>query len=398
MDAKPAVIPREKHSLSRSQFDKRALNILYRLHEAGHEAYLVGGCVRDLLLDKHPKDFDVATSATPEEVKALFKNCRIIGRRFRLAHIYFGRHIIEVATFRANMEDSEHLQKRDGMLVRDNLYGSIEEDAWRRDFSINALYYNIADFSLVDYVGGLKHIKRREIHILGDAKTRYREDPVRMLRAIRFAAKLNFKIGKDTANPIQECADWLEYVPPSRMLDELIKLFHSGHATDVYSLLKKHAVFEIILPASHNAMLDEPKKIDKLFTQLFKDTDSRIGENKTTSPIYLFAALLWPAVIKLKNEIHANGELSHAQSLIEAGFQIMGDQNSISSLPKRFQASIHQIWRLQFRLEKPSSRQLNRTLDNPRFRAGFDLLKLRASTDKTLKPMVAYWEKAQTER
>lgn len=391
MDTKPAVIPRKEHTISRKDLDKYALKVLYRLNEAGFQAYLVGGCVRDLLLDKHPKDFDVATDATPEEVKELFKNCRIIGRRFRLAHIYFGRHIIEVATFRANTADDEHIEKRNGMLVRDNYFGNIEEDAWRRDFTINALYYNIANFSIVDYTGGLNDIDRREVHMIGDAETRYREDPVRILRAIRFAAKLNFNIAQSTAEPIKDCAETLEYVAPSRILDEMIKLFHCGESRRVYELIKQYGLFQVLLPATYSEWEREPKYMDALLTRLFTDTDQRIREDKTVSPIYLFAVMLWPAVITLNNEI-AGDKPPNAHSLIEASYQILADQNAISSLPKRFQNSIHQIWRLQFRLEKRSPRNIQRILHSSRFRAALDLLRLRSHIDKQLKQIVEWWE------
>lgn len=390
----PEIIARAQHTLSRSMVDKYALKVLYRLHDAGYQAYLVGGCVRDLLLKVPPKDFDVATDATPEQVKTVFRNCRLIGRRFRLAHIYFGRHIIEVATFRGNIEeanDKDHL-KKDGIVVRDNVFGSIEQDVWRRDFSINALYYNIADFSIVDYVGGLKDMQKKELHIIGNAEVRYREDPLRMLRAIRFASKLNFTIAKETAKPLTKHGEWLEHIAPSRLLDEVIKLFHSGHASSAYTLLKKYHLFEVLLPATHEELKTNPQTVDTFLRCLFNDTDRRIKEEKTVSSAYLFAVLLWPVVSTLRDSLTGDTHTA-AQALIEAGYQVLFDQSSLTTIPKRLSHHIHQVWRLQYRFDKPSKKILLRTLKHTRFRAAIDLFKLRAKASPSLQPQLDWWQK-----
>ena len=224
------VIPRDQHTISRRDISPNALRVLYRLRESGFGAYLVGGAVRDLLVGGRPKDFDVATDATPEQVKQLFRNCRLIGRRFRLAHVVFGREIIEVATFRANSDDgSGDREVENGMLVRDNVYGSIEDDAVRRDFTCNALYYAIEDFSVRDYTGGFEDVLERRMKLIGDPEQRYREDPVRMLRAVRLAAKLNFEIDAATAEPIPRLASLLGEAAPARLFEEVLKLFLSGH-------------------------------------------------------------------------------------------------------------------------------------------------------------------------
>ena len=278
----PVIIPRSEHSISRADISPNALKVLYRLKEAGYQAFLVGGAVRDLLLGLKPKDFDVATDALPEEVRRLFRNCRLIGRRFRLAHVFFGNEIIEVATFRAaaapEREDAEDVEaeadtgaesRRDepaeftppsdsehrafdtrGRILRDNIYGTIEEDVWRRDFTANGLYYNIEDFSIWDFVDGVNDVKARRLRLIGDPETRYREDPVRMLRAVRFAAKLDFSIESNTEGLIKRLANLLDGVPPARLFDEVLKLFLSGFGAKTYELLQQHGLFEHLFPQS----------------------------------------------------------------------------------------------------------------------------------------------------
>src|SRR3990167_37319 len=227
------IIPRSEHQISRKNIHPHAIKVLYRLKSCGYDAYLVGGCVRDLLLGHQPKDFDIVTNAKPEEIKKIFRNCRLIGRRFRLAHIIFGKNeIIEVATFRSHYgDDNQNNVSHHGMVIRDNVYGTMEEDAWRRDFTINALYYNIADFSIVDFMAGVKDLHDKQLRIIGHAKERYQEDPVRMLRAVRIASKLEMEITSDTASPIKKMAKLLLQISASRLFDEVIKLFHTGHAT-----------------------------------------------------------------------------------------------------------------------------------------------------------------------
>jgi poly(A) polymerase len=392
------IIARPAHTLSRKQVDRHALKVLYQLHNAGFDAYLVGGCVRDLLLNLKPKDFDIATNATPNQVKRLFRNCRLIGRRFRLAHIHFGRHIIEVATFRASHKNASDDKgfSRDGLIVRDNVFGSIEEDAWRRDFSVNALYYNIADFSIVDFTNAMQDIQNRQISILGDAETRYREDPVRLLRAIRFAAKLQFDIAPKTAAPIKAMASILEQVPSSRLFDEMIKLFHSGHAARVYTLLEQYGILDILLPSTAEQLKQQPQTTHALLTQAFADTDDRIQQGKTVSIAYLFAVLLWPSVCEQQKECRQADDLSEVQALIQAGFQVIDDQSCATTLPRRFSTAIQEIWHLQYRLERRRPRTIKRCLSSSRFRAAFDLLCLRAKIDTRLQPLVEWWEQAQT--
>jgi len=294
----PAIIPRSEHRVSRSNISKHALKVLYQLKDAGFQAYLVGGGVRDVLLDRHPKDFDVATDAKPEQVQKIFRNCRLIGRRFRLAHIHFGSHIVEVATFRASAPSqtiNPHLvHSEGGMILRDNVYGTLEEDVLRRDFTVNALYYNIADFSVLDYVGGLKDLKEKTLRMIGDASQRYREDPVRMLRAIRFAAKLGFHIHPESEAPIFELAPLVKQVPSARLFDEYMKLFLSGYAKPSFDLLRHYQLFSVLFPESERCINSKQGEAVLAFISgALKDTDKRVAEDKPVALPFLLAAFLW---------------------------------------------------------------------------------------------------------
>jgi len=282
MDYPPAdVVPRAKHELSRKHISRHALNVLYRLHENGFEAYLVGGGVRDTLLELKPKDFDVATNASPEQVYQLFRNCRLIGRRFRLAHVFFGKDIIEVATFRANsqlMDDDDVQQTHTGLIMRDNSYGTLVEDAWRRDFTVNALYYSIDDFSIVDHVNGMPDLKHKILRMIGEPLTRYREDPVRMLRAVRLASKLGFTIEEETKKPLYHQSDLLKQVPPARLFEEVVKLFLSGHARITFEQLVHYQLFGALFPATVT-YLSNPQ-VHKLILLALRNTDKRVSEEK----------------------------------------------------------------------------------------------------------------------
>jgi len=329
----PNIIHRSEHALSRKEMSEHALKVLYRLKKARYESYLVGGGVRDLLLGLHPKDFDVATDATPEQVRKLFGNCRLIGRRFRLAHVHFGREIIEVATFRASHDQSggEGVTK-DGMIVRDNVYGTLEDDAWRRDFTVNALYYNIYDFSIIDYTGGLEDIESKTIRIIGDAKERLQEDPVRMLRAVRFAAKLNFKIEASLSSSIKENIHLLDGVPVARLFEEVLKLFLHGHALASYELLKEYDLLKHLFSQTAEHLNEAG---DRFITQALINTDLRIQQKKPIAPAFLYAALLWPAVKyeadKLKHE-----DLPLLQVYQIAGQDVLEKQLLQILIPKRF--------------------------------------------------------------
>lgn len=364
------VVPRSEHGISRNEISEYALKVLYRLHKNGYQAYLVGGAVRELLLGKHPKDFDIATDAKPEQVRKLFRNCRIIGRRFRLAHVFFGDEIIEVATFRAAGESvhSEH-----GMVMADNVFGTLEEDAFRRDFTVNALYYNIADFSVVDFMGGMKDIKQGILRMIGEPDVRFREDPVRILRAIRFCAKLNFKLADNLLAPMQELKHLLHNVSSARLYQELAKLFFTGHALDTYELLKKQEMLGFLFPITEKSMSDGIYPTDKLIIQVLKDTDERLSQGKTATPAFLFAAMLWHAVCERAKELVQKGNRPHA-ALFDAQDEVLAEQTKVIGIPKMTQQSIKDIWTLQWRLEKAYQRNAFKLFSHLRFRAGLDFL------------------------
>lgn len=390
------IIPRAEHGISRRQISPAALKVLYRLAEAGHAAYLVGGAVRDLLLGGSPKDFDVATDATPEQVQALFRNCRLIGRRFRLAHVLFGPEIIEVATFRAiHADPDDDREVIDGRVVRDNVWGSQEEDALRRDFTVNALYYGITDFAVRDYVGGYQDIAARRLRLIGDPETRYREDPVRMLRAVRLAAKLGFTIDPPTEAPIAAMKGLLREVPSARLFDECLKLFLSGHAVESFLGLERRGLFPVLFPAAAAALAaDEEGKDRALILRALNNTDARVREDKPVTPAFLFAALLWPAY---RREVEAQlaAGLDPQRSHQEAADAVILAQTRIVALPRRFAGPLVEIWGMQWRFERRQRRRVVALLQHPRFRAGFDFLALRREESPQLAELVAWWEAAQ---
>lgn len=371
------ILPRDKHCISREQINGNALKVLYRLHNAGFSAYLVGGCIRDLLLGITPKDFDIATNASPEEIKNLFYNCRLIGRRFRLAHIHFGRDIIEVATFRGT-HVREQLQNAHGMILRDNVYGKIEEDVLRRDFTINALYYNIADFSVMDFVGGLEDLKRGQLNLIGNPEVRYREDPVRMLRAIRFAAKLNFKIHPRSGDPIRTMGNLLANIPAARLFEEYSKLFLTGNAKATYMLLHDYDVLKYLFP--HTAKLP---KDSQLILEALENTDKRVAEDKSVAPGFLLAVFNW----------HTHQDLCKHMHSREAIDSILREQQKIIAIPRRFVSMVRDIWEVQIRLEKRrSAKQVETLYALAKFRAAYDFLLLRANSDEKAKKAALWWQ------
>ena len=386
------VVPREQHCISRKQISTNALRVLYRLREAGFAAYLVGGAVRDLLLDGHPKDFDVATDASPEQVKQHFRNCRLIGRRFRLAHVHYGPEIIEVATFRGSADDgSGAMEVVDGRIVRDNVYGSIEDDAVRRDFTVNALYYSIEDFSVRDYVGGFKDINDRVLRLIGSPERRFREDPVRMLRAARLAAKLEFSIDKAAVAAIAQWKGLLAGAPPARLFDECLKLFLAGHAVASFRSLVRLGLIDELFPESARAMRADRHGL-ALVEAALQSTDQRIAEDKPVTPAFLFAALLWPAVVA---EAARLGNTLEAEVWSLAAERVVAAQVVRIALPRRFSLPMQEIWLTQQRLESMQARRSGRLLGHPRFRAAFDFLALRAQSDERLRTAVGFWQELQ---
>jgi poly(A) polymerase len=397
-NAKPAlrIIPREQHVISRKNISKAALRVLYRLNEAGYQAYLVGGAVRDLLLGGHPKDFDVATNATPDEVKKLFRNSRLIGRRFRLAHVVYGPEIIEVATFRGTGEEEGEGDRHivDGRIVRDNVWGTIEEDALRRDFRVNALYYDISDFSVRDYVGGMQDVEGRVLHLIGDPATRYREDPVRMLRAVRLAAKLGFRIDAKAAAPFDELGPLLAEAAPARLFDESLKLFLAGHGLKSFRMLEQTGLLKFMFPATARALKRGDHALRALVEQGLANTDARVAEGKSVTPAFLFAVLLWGEVRDLAHTWITKG-LEPNAAWERAAVHVIGEQCQRVAIPRRFTLTMEEIWALQPRFEQVQRKRVFRLMAHPRFRAAFDFLLLRAAESPAVKELGDWWAHAQ---
>jgi poly(A) polymerase len=485
----PRIIPRADHTISRSHISPNALRVLYKLRDAGFMGFLVGGCVRDLLIGLEPKDFDVATDALPEQVKRLFRNCRLVGRRFRLAHVFFGREIIEVATFRAasapsqgeeplpdaDPEDGEAAELDDpqlleadsladpalsaaslddgasrdrgsrgrvdhggrvdgptesaarsgrsaanydrtfsaadpdtdtdvlaermfdetGRILRDNVYGTIDADVWRRDFTANSLYYNIADFSVWDYCGGVEDVRARKLKLIGDPETRFREDPVRMLRAARFEAKLGFTIDPATAEPIGRLRDLMGGVPPARLFDETLKLFLGGHGERSFDVLRQRGLLAALLPTVDAYLVAHPGSlVEKLLVQGLRNTDSRVQADKPVTPTFLFALLLYGPIAGI---IEATPpERWHELGTILDACDLAARQAQTNvAIPKRFSLGVREMFGLQPRLEHPRGRRALRVLEHPRFRAAYDLLLLRAQHGLASDEMAQWWTRLQ---
>lgn len=390
----PLIVPRSQHSISRSQISPQALKVLYRLKDAGYEAYLVGGCVRDLLLGHEPKDFDVTTNASPEQVNQLFKRSRLIGRRFKLVHVGYGREVIEVATFRAPPEVEQHVDQQ-GRIVRDNVFGTLEQDAWRRDFTINALYYNIRDFSIVDYTGGIADLEAGKIRLIGDVETRYREDPVRMLRAIRFIGKLGLQLDNETERLIPQLANLLTDIPAARLFDESLKLYLSGNAAVTHELLCHYGLFDCLFPQTAEILHTEHDGYPRtLLIKALENTDLRIDEGKPVTPAFLFAAILWEPVRQRWQENKARN-IPAIPALQQAATDVISEQVKRVAIPKRFTLVSRDIWVLQPRLEQRFGKKAFRSLAHPKFRAGYDFLLLRSETGEPLTELADWWTKFQ---
>ena len=430
----PVIVAREDHPLSRSMIAGSALKVLYRLKDAGYQGFLVGGCVRDLLIGIEPKDFDVATDASPEEVRRLFRNSRLIGRRFRLAHIRFGQNVVEVATFRAanepivpdvepelddelaeepleqpveepdgslrdefgdvngNVDDGSFDRAHDarGRILRDNVYGTIDQDVWRRDFTCNALYYNIQDFSIWDYTGGVEDVKGRVLRLIGDPETRYREDPVRMLRAVRFQAKLGFTIHEDTRAPFARLAGLLDGIPPARLLDEFLKLFLAGFGERSYQLLKEYGLLEHLFPATAAHLATEKDGMAARLIQAgLVNTDRRVAEGRSVTPMFLFAVLLFGPVSAAAQRRFESGE-HPGDAIAGAVDEVVAAQNRRIGIPKRFSIPMRELLALQPRFHRREGRRALSFIGHPRFRAAYDFLLLRAEAGAE-DPAIAQW-------
>lgn len=355
--------------------------------------------MRDLILGLHPKDFDVATNAHPEQIQQTFRNCRLIGRRFRLAHIYFKEGIIEVATFRAKTDESlgdRHISET-GMIIRDNIYGTLQDDAWRRDFTINALYYNIMDSSIVDYTGGMDDLKQRIVRVIGDAVKRYHEDPVRMLRAIRLSAKLNCKIHEDSEKPIFELAGLLQNVPGARLLEEILKIYTGGKSRLSFQLLRQHGLFSVLFPQTEACLINHGKQYENFIMETFSHADRRVSQNKSLHPAFMFAVLLWPP---LKNAIekHQAEGMKFFPALHAAMEKIIHQQNKSMQIPRRLTLVVREIWIMQYRLSEPQryQKRIHAMFHHQRFRAAYDFLMLRATAGEAVSDVCEWWTTFQS--
>ena len=400
------VIPRDRHNISRRDISENALKVLYRLNKAGFEAYLVGGGVRDLLLGKKPKDFDVTTNATPEQVRKLFRNCRLVGRRFRLAHVMFGPEIIEVATFRGHHEadqntaDDRNSSQRgqNGMLLRDNIFGSIEDDAQRRDLTINSLYYSISDFTVRDYVGGLDDLEDGIIRMIGDPETRYREDPVRMLRVVRFAAKLEMNIAEDTAEPIPHLATLLRDIPAARLFEESLKLLQAGYGEQTYRLLCEYQLFQPLFPLITRYFTERgDSNMERMILQVLKNTDNRIQNQMRVNPAFLFAAIFWYPQLEVAQKIAQESGLAYYDAFALAMNDVLDEACRSLAIPKRITSLIRDIWTLQLRLSRRHGKRAWKLMEHPKFRAAYDLLALRAEVENNheLQRLAQWWGEFQ---
>ncbi|HEY2187147.1 MAG TPA: polynucleotide adenylyltransferase PcnB [Caldimonas sp.] len=417
---KRVEVPKAEHGIDPRLVDERAVKVVSTLADAGHEAYIVGGAVRDLLVGLRPKDFDVATDATPEQVKSLFRRAFIIGRRFRIVHVVFGRgrqdrglsEVIEVSTFRAMLDaaaadqvagnektsrkdliDKSHVVDGEGRVLRDNVWGPQVEDAARRDFTVNAMYYDPVREIVVDYHGGIKDAKKKLLRMIGDPIARYREDPVRIIRAVRFAAKLGFEIEAKTRTPIKEMAALLDNVPQSRTFDEMIKLLQTGHALASIVELKKLGLHRGVFPVLDVA-LDEAQRHDgreKFVRLALADTDARVAAGKPVAPSFLLATMLWHDVQDGWRRRQAEGEspFPALQAAIDAAFDArIGDISGRGKLA----VDMREIWMLQPRLERRAANSAPALLEQPRFRAGLDFLRLRAEVGEADPELARWWE------
>jgi poly(A) polymerase len=384
-------VPRAKHGLSREAISPTASKVCAVLREGGFSAYVVGGAVRDLLLGIAPKDFDVATDARPEQVKPLFRRALIIGRRFRLVHVIIGADTVEVSTFRAADPDTAEKDEH-GRVLRDNVFGTQAEDARRRDFTVNALYFDPSTEEVVDFHGGLADLKKRVLRVIGDPETRYREDPVRMLRAVRLAAKLGLTLDPATREPIRSLAPLMERVPPARLFDEMLKLLLSGHASACLRQLREVGLHQGLLPLL-DVILEQPLG-ERFVTLALAQTDERVLAGRPVSPAFLFAALLWHQVLAAWRAREARGERSIA-ALEHAMDEVLDSQAEKLAITRKLTATMREVWGMQPRFEVRSGSRAYRLLEAPRFRMAYDFLALRAASGEVPADLEAWWRAFQ---
>ena len=386
------VIPFELHGVAREQISYGAKKVTDGLQAAGYQAYVVGGAVRDLLLKRIPKDFDVATDATPEEVRRVFRRSRIIGRRFQIVHVMFGEEVVEVSTFRSMIEAEDAQTDEHGRLLRDNQFGDREQDAARRDFTANALFYDPATQEIFDYHNGYADTRKHLLRMIGDPLVRYREDPVRMVRAVRLSAKLGMQIDAATAAPIAQMKDLLDNVPQSRLIDEVLKMLLSGHSVECIQQLRKMNLHHGLLPLL-DVILEQPLG-EKFVMLALRNTDERLGQEKTVSPAFLFAALLWHEVLAAWNIRVQQGERP-VGAMHEAMDEVLARQKAQLAIPHRHDTVMKEIWLMQQRFEQRAGQRPFRLLEQPRFRAGFDFLLLRCASGEADQELGLWWDEFQ---
>jgi len=393
-DARPVIHGSDQHGIRREDISRCARRTCEELQRAGHAAFVVGGAVRDLLLGRRPKDFDVATSATPEEVRSVFRRSRIIGRRFQIVHVLCGPETVEVSTFRAHFArepEAEHTDEH-GRMLSDNVFGTQAEDAMRRDFTVNALFYDPVKEEVWDYVRGMKDLRARRLVMIGDAATRYREDPVRMLRAARLAAKLGLEIDPATRAPIRELRHLLENVPQARLFEEILKLLLSGNAVECVRVLRELELHHGLLPLLDTA-LDDPEAGPFALAAL-RATDERLAADKPVSPAFLLAALLWGRVQKNLRRLESQGQPAVA-ALHSAMHEALEAQRDSLAIPRRFDATMKELWILQPRFAQRGGQRPYRLLEHPRFRAAYDFFALRAASANAPQEIARWWERFQ---
>ena len=385
----PAVIPVSTHGITRDRISSGSRRVCETLQGHGHKAYVVGGAVRDLLIGAEPKDFDVATDATPEEIRRYFRRSRIIGRRFQIVHVMMGQETLEVTTFRGALGDDAKTDEH-GRVLHDNVFGSHAEDAARRDFTANALYYDPATEAIIDYHHGVADLKQKTLRMIGEPRARYREDPVRMLRAVRLAAKLGLVIDPEAAKPIREMAPLLENVPPARLFDEMLKLLTSGHAVKCLTQLREAGLHHGLLPLL-DVILEQP--LGERFVMLaLENTDQRVRDGKPISPGFLFATLLWHEVLAKWERIKQDGERA-IPALFIAMDEVLDTQAEKLAITRRIAGDIKDIWAIQPRFEARAGRKPYALLEQPRFKAGLDFLLLRAASGEVPQELAGWWER-----
>lgn len=391
---KSRILGPEQHAMRAEHLSRDALDVVNTLKRAGYQAYIVGGGVRDTLLDLHPKDFDVATDATPEQAHELFRRSRLIGRRFRLLHVYFGRDYLEVATFRGHAPEEGHDKHQaddEGRVLRDNVFGNMAEDAVRRDFTINSMFFDPDGDKVHDFVNGIEDLDDGYVRLIGDPETRFREDPVRMLRAVRFAVKLSFDIHPDTEKPIPELHELLANIPAARLFEEVLKLFHTPQAVETYHELRHLQLFQHLFPQTEAALQSEDGVwANALIEAALENTASRLSVGKSVTPSFVYAMFLW-APVRRHERANLDAGMSPVPALQKAQSDVLHMQIHSTSIPKRFRGGMTDMWSLQLQLENPRGRRPLLALEHPRFRAAYDFLLLRAQVGDASTEHAEWW-------